>query len=279
MYHQGIISLVYIMKRFNPYVKSLIALIFIFIVSFLYFEMKSNEDFIPDNKKAIIPLESAPDLEIDEPRFPVPDITFDKIQRPDLVALPALNQSDQYLHLALSQIMDEGISKLLSQTTLIEKIVATIDNLPRKYVAERLRPLAAIENSFIVERQADTSDFILSTESYDRYAFLVDQLSEIGANNLADIYLRFYPLFQEVYEDLGYPKAYFNDRMIDVIDHLLLTPEVNDPIILRRPHVLYEFIHPELEALSSGQKLLIRLGTRNSAKVKQFLIELKASIS
>ena len=267
------------MTIFNPYVKSLIALIFIFMVSFLYFKMKSNDNSTLSTNKTVISLESVSDFETDGPRFPVPDIPLDKIQRPDLVALPALNQSDQYLHLALSEIMDEGISKLLSQITLIEKIVATIDNLPRKYVAERMRPLAAIENSFIVERQSDTSDFILSSKSYNRYAFLVDRLSEIGANDLADIYLRFYPLFQEAYEDLGYPKAYFNDRMIQVIDHLLLTPEVNDPIILHRPHVLYEFIHPELEALSSGQKLLIRLGTRNSAKVKQFLIELKALIS
>jgi hypothetical protein len=107
----------------------------------------------------------------------------------------------------------------------------------------------------------------------------VDQLAIIGASELADIYLRFYPLFQEAYEDLGYPDAYFNDRMIDVINHLIATPNINDPIILHRPHVLYEFIHPELEALSSGQKLLIRLGSRNSIKVKQFLIELKALIS
>ena len=120
--------------------------------------MKSNDDSTLSTNKIDIPLESVSNFETDGPRFPVPDIPFDKIQRPDLVALPALNQSDQYLHLALSEIMDEGISKLLSQTTLIEKIVATIDNLPRKYVAERMRPLAAIENSFIVERQPDTSD-------------------------------------------------------------------------------------------------------------------------
>jgi hypothetical protein len=142
-----------------------------------------------------------------------------------------------------------------------------------------MRPIAAIEDSFIVESQSGGNDFILSRKSYDRYEFLVDQLAIIGASELADIYLRFYPLFQEAYEDLGYPDAYFNDRMIDVINHLIATPNINDPIILHRPHVLYEFIHPELEALSSGQKLLIRLGSRNSIKVKQFLIELKALIS
>jgi hypothetical protein len=267
------------MKRFNPYLNYSIALIFICMVSFLYFKMKSNDDFIFNIDKTVIPSESIEANISDEPRFPLPIVSVDRIQRPDLMALPALNQSDQYLHLALSETLNDGVAKLLSQTRLIEKIVATIDNLSRNYMAERMRPIAAIENSFLVERQPGGNDFILSNKSYDRYAFLVDQLAIIGANDLAGIYLRFYPLFQEAYEDLGYPNAYFNDRMIDIINHLIATPEVNDPIILHRPHVLYEFIHPELEALSSGQKILIRLGSRNSIKVKQFLIELKALIS
>lgn len=267
------------MKRFKPYLNVTVALIFIFSVSFLYFKMKTNDDFIFNTQKLTIPSESLATNLSKEPRFPLPLASVERIQRPNLVALPALNQSDQYLHLALSEILNDGIAKLLSQTRLIERIVATIDNLSRQYMPQSMRPIAAIEDSFIVESQSGGNDFILSRKSYDRYEFLVDQLAIIGASELADIYLRFYPLFQEAYEDLGYPDAYFNDRMIDVINHLIATPDVNDPIILYRPHVLYEFIHPELEALSSGQKLLIRLGSRNSIKVKQFLIELKALIS
>ena len=101
----------------------------------------------------------------------------------------------------------------------------------------------------------------------------------IDVNKLADIYLRFYPLLQEAYQDLGYPDAYFNARLIDVIDHLLATPEVNDPIILHRPNILFEFVHPELESLSSGQKLLIRTGKRHSSRIKQFIKEFRALIS
>ena len=160
----------------------------------------------------------------------MPLASVERIQRPNLVALPALNQSDQYLHLALSEILNDGIAKLLSQTRLIERIVATIDNLSRQYMPQSMRPIAAIEDSFIVESQSGGNDFILSRKSYDRYEFLVDQLAIIGASELADIYLRFYPLFQEAYEDLGYPDAYFNDRMIDVINHLIATHNINDPI-------------------------------------------------
>ena len=42
---------------------------------------------------------------------------------------------------------------------------------------------------------------------------------------MAVVYERLYPLFQQAYEDLGYPGKYFNDRLVEVIDHLLQTPE------------------------------------------------------
>ena len=88
-------------------------------------------------------------------------------------------------------------------------------------------------------------------------------------------WLRYYPLFQEAYEYLGYPSAYFNDRLIDVIDHLLATPVVDGPIRLVRPHVLYKYADPDLEALSAGRKALIRIGPDNANRVKQKLREIR----
>lgn len=93
-----------------------------------------------------------------------------------------------------------------------------------------------------------------------------------------ETYRRFYPLFQESYVRLGYPDGYFNDRAVEVIDHLLATPEPKDPIRLVRPHVLYEFADAELEALSSGQKLLLRMGSKNAASIKRVLKEFRALI-
>ena len=267
------------MKQISTYISFSIALLFIILVCLLYFNMKVTNKTLSQQTQMDTSFNLPANESPEEPRFPIPVAAYNKIERPELIAIPALGESDQYLYLALSGIFDEVVMRLLTKTILIEKIVATIDNLPRQHIAERMRPISARENSFIVETQLGVNNFILSARSYDRYNSLIDNLSMIDANELANIYLRFYPLFQEAYEDLGYPQVYFNDRVIDVIDHLLSAPEVNDPIILHRPHVLYEFIHPELEALSSGQKLLIRLGVRNSAKVKQFLIDFKTLIS
>jgi len=92
-------------------------------------------------------------------------------------------------------------------------------------------------------------------------------------------YRRFYPLFQEAFAQLGYPDGYFNDRVVAVIDHLLETPEPVEPIRLVQPHVLYQFADPDLEALSSGQKLLIRMGPDHISRIKAVLSDVRARIA
>jgi hypothetical protein len=99
------------------------------------------------------------------------------------------------------------------------------------------------------------------------------------AKQVTAVYLHYYPLFQQAYEDLGYPDDYFNDRMVDVIDHLLATPTPTGPIKLTQPKVFYEYADPVLEALSAGQKLLLRMGPANATQIKAKLKELRAEIA
>ena len=95
---------------------------------------------------------------------------------------------------------------------------------------------------------------------------------------LAVVYEHLYPLFQQSYEDLGYPGKYFNDRLVEVIDTLLQAPEITTPVALVQPKVFYEFADPELEARPAGQKLLIRMGPANERTLKAKLREFRAEI-
>jgi hypothetical protein len=85
-------------------------------------------------------------------------------------------------------------------------------------------------------------------------------------------------LFQQAYQELGYPKKQFNDRLVEVIDDLLEAPEAQPPIKLVRPKVMYEFDDPELEDLSAGQKLLVRMGPENAAVLKAKLREIRREL-
>ena len=78
--------------------------------------------------------------------------------------------------------------------------------------------------------------------------------------------------------ELGYPKKQFNDRLVEVIDNLLETPDVEQPVNLVRPKVMYQFDEPELEELSAGQKLLVRMGPENAAVLKAKLREIRREL-
>jgi len=155
--------------------------------------------------------------------------------------------------------------------------VATIDNLPRGHVAERLRPLGRISGTFSVDSDEDT--VIASPTNFGRYDFLIDMLVHADLDIVVDVYRRYYPLLQEAYVGLGYPNGYFNDRVVEVIDHLLATPLPEGSPHLVRPHVLYEYADPDLEALSSGQKILLRMGNSNAERVKSALTEFRTRVA
>jgi len=159
---------------------------------------------------------------------------------------------------------------------LVDKFVTTVDNLTRGHVAEKVRPVGRLSENFAVGD--DGGQLFLSHENYKRYNLLVDLVVRADLEEVAETYRRFYPLFQKSYVRLGYPDGYFNDRAVEVIDHLLLTPEPDGPIQLIRPHVLYEFADAELESLSSGQKLLLRMGAEHASRIKQVLRDLRALI-
>jgi len=210
-----------------------------------------------------------------QPLHPMPQQAPGWADRPELKSLPPLDRSDDYFKMEMTDIFGDPIEDMLVASGMIERIVATVDNLPRGHVAERIRPLGRLGGQFVVDGQDDSGEFTINSSNYDRYDALVDLMAGADLGEVAEVYRRFYPLFQSAYVDLGYPDGYFNDRLVEVIDHLLATPEIDDSVSLMRPHVLYEFADPGLEGLSSGQKLLLRMGAEHRSRVKRMLGEFR----
>jgi hypothetical protein len=196
----------------------------------------------------------------------------------DTKPLPALNESDAPLAEDLEGVFGKkSLDQLLVPDQLVRHIVVTVDNLPRTKVAVEQRPVKATSGETVTVANGDT--ITLSADNYARYAGLIKIIQNANTEQLGALYLRYYPLFQQAYEDLGYPGMYFNDRLVQVIDHLLATPDLRGPIELRQGKVFYEYADPALESRSAGQKLLMRMGPDNAAVIKKKLRELKAFVT
>ncbi|MDY6948462.1 MAG: DUF3014 domain-containing protein [Pseudomonadota bacterium] len=191
--------------------------------------------------------------------------------------LPALSDSDPSMQESLSSVFGKALEPFLVPKNIVRHTVVTIDNLPRKKTAVQMWPVTPIGGELIAS--GNEEELTLSAENFARYDRLIKILQSTDAAQIATLYKQYYPLFQESYVSLGYPNGYFNDRLVEVIDHLLATPDVNGPIRLTRPSVNFEYADPQLENLSSGQKTLIRMGSANAAIVKDKLRELRQVIA
>jgi len=192
--------------------------------------------------------------------------------------VPPLAESDPAFRDALKQLVGaEALGSYLRPDNIIRNVVVTIDNLPRQKIAVEKRPINPVAGSFLAD--GDELHATLDRRNYERYRPLVTVVSGLDMAKVAGIYKQFYPLFQEAYQNLGYPNGYFNDRLVQVIDVLLATPQPDGPIELVQPNVMYTFADPALEARPAGQKLLIRMGPDNAAAIKAKLMELRALVT
>ena len=224
------------------------------------------------------------------PPPPVPDAAAPAVHHPvpagDRQGLPALDDSDGYVKKALGELLGrQPVASFLRLEGAVRRFVATVNNLAGDQAGASLWPVNPTPGAFDTE----TSDggLVISSRNAERYAPFVRFAEGIDSHRAVALYFRLYPLLQRAYEDLGFPGKYLNDRVVEVIDNLLATPKVRGPIRVKRVGAdggtstggLYLYDDPALESATAGQKILLRIGTDNAAKLTAKLTELRAAIA
>lgn len=256
------------------------------IAGYLYYEQR-QEEAPPETIVRLRPhLPAEPDA-VPEVQQPPPGPQYPVTPAPDAEPageapseppLPPLGESDSAVREAASEVMgQEPVDRFLVPDGIVRRIVATVDNMTRDRVSMKVRAVPAIEGNF--RARGPEEDLVIDETNFERYRPFVDAVAAVDPARAAAVYRRFYPLFQQAFEELGYPDAYFNDRLVAVIDDLLAAPEVAGPIRLKRPGVLYTFADPDLERRSPGQKMLIRMGSTNANVLKEKLRALRREIA
>ncbi len=211
------------------------------------------------------------------------------VQAPGATDLPSIEKSDDFVMERITDLLGAKTVKTYVQTeNFVRRVVATVDNLSRSLAPPRMWPIRPTPGRFTVEAAGNGS--IIGATNAARYAPFVALIESVDTGRAVALYQLLYPLFQRAYEALGYPGKYFNDHLVAVIDLLLETPEPSGPPKVEllefqgplkptRPWVLYRFSDPVLEGLSSGQKILLRVGRENEIRLKAKLAEIRKLIA
>ncbi|MDH3903724.1 MAG: DUF3014 domain-containing protein [Xanthomonadales bacterium] len=190
------------------------------------------------------------------------------------VPLPVLNESDPEFTQALADIAGPGdLAQYLVMDQVISRLVASIDSLTSRQVPVHINPIKPLEGKFLTEDEGT----VLSAQNYARYEPYIALLQSLDAETLMKLYGRYHPLFQQAWEKNGGTGS-FNDRLVEVIDNLLQTPDVPGPVLLTKYEAVYLYQDEELEAMTAGQKMLVRMGSANASVIKDKLTELKTEL-
>ncbi len=193
------------------------------------------------------------------------------------IELPELSSSDNLMGQALASLINnKALMHIFNEGQIIRNIVVTIDNLTRKQISMRVMPIKKAPGKFMVEEDGQTKT--ISPKNSERYLSYIQFAEAVDAQKLVQNYINLYPLFQQSYEEIGYPDQYFNDRLLFVIDHLLATPELVEPVQLVQPKFYYQFADTNLEERSIGQRILMRIGSNNEKLVKAKLQVIKQEL-
>jgi Protein of unknown function (DUF3014) len=214
---------------------------------------------------------------VETPAPPAPAVVDTEPPPARTLPLPPLDESDPDVLGGLTEIFgQDAVMRHVVPERLVRHIVVTIDNVPRQQMALNQRPLQPTPGDFVTSGEEDA--IVLAPENFARYEPFIALVSNLDAKTLVSYYRGLEPLFQQAYEELGHPDASFSARLNEVIEHLLQTPTPRGEIALVQPSVLYKYEDERLEKLSSGQKLLIRMGVDNATVLKGKLREIQAEL-
>jgi len=185
-------------------------------------------------------------------------------------------------------VSKQTVLSLLQTDDFPRRLVATVDNLGRSHAPAMLWPVQPAGGRFtVIERDSQT---LVSPDNAARYAPLVLLAEKIDIRRAVDLYVRMLPVLQKAYEDIGFPNKRFHARLLEVLDQLLATPEVAEPVVVRltevkgpipseRPWVRYELADASLQSATAGQKILMRVGKENRRRLEARLAELRRELA
>jgi Protein of unknown function (DUF3014) len=238
---------------------------------------QSRETAPPPEPLATAPRPEQPAVEVSPAPTPAPE-PLPAIAEPvaEQPVLPALDESDAYVREELLASSPK-LADWLDRDDLVRRFAVMMDNAAVGDVPRRqLTFLAPIGRFPVIATGNDR--FTMDPKGYARYDGFVDAFTSVPPADAAAMLTTLVPLFREALAELGEPSEEPLATLRDAIAMVLATPELDTPVELVQPKVMYRFADPTLEALPPLQKQLIRMGPEHVRRIKAYLRQVAAAL-
>ncbi|MDB2629911.1 DUF3014 domain-containing protein [Luminiphilus sp.] len=225
------------------------------------------------------PVETAPTpIEAEAPAAPIAAPVVTEVQ-PKIPPAPVVSEEtgDQYARESIDAVNGgKALAQFVAGDYVVERAVAIIDALRRGEVPYKLLPVGKPSTTFPISDNG--LRVTLDTAGFSRYDGFAQWVGGLDTPALISLLNDYEMIATQALTRMGVTDFDIRSALLAATTQILSTPQVAVDAELMRREANWVYMDPELEALSSLQKQVLRMGPENADIVQQKARDIRGAL-
>ena len=263
----------------NPLI---LAILFAGILATLVFILMTGdygESEVPEQTTEITPVEIKM-VPAPEPEPIVEEVVVvEEAVLPELPPEPTVTEetADAYARETIESVNGgKALAQFVAGDYIVERAVAIVDALRRGEVPYTLLPVGRPSKPFPISD--DGLRVTMDSSGFSRYAVFAQWVNGIDVLAIVELLNEYEQIATEALSRMGVGDFDIRSAVLAATTEILATPIAPESAELMKREANWVYMDPELEALSSLQKQVLRMGPRNSEIIQTKARELRGAV-
>jgi len=239
-----------------------------------------GEPTLPEELVMVQPsVEPAPmPIEAQAPAAPIAAPPVTEVQ-PKIPPAPVVSEEtgDQYARESIDAVNGgKALAQFVAGDYVVERAVAIIDALRRGEVPYKLLPVGKPSTTFPISDNG--LRVTLDTAGFSRYDGFAQWVGGLNTPALVSLLNDYEMIATQALTRMGVTDFDIRSALLAATTQILSTPQVSVDAELMRREANWVYMDPELEALSSLQKQILRMGPENADIVQQKARDIRGAL-
>ena len=239
-----------------------------------------GEPTLPEELVMVQPsVEPAPmPIETEAPAAPIAAPVITELQ-PKIPPAPAVSEEtgDQYARESIDAVNGgKALAQFVAGDYVVERAVAIIDALRRGEVPYKLLPVGKPSTTFPISDNG--LRVTLDTAGFSRYDGFAQWVGGLDTPALVSLLNDYEMIATQALTRMGVTDFDIRSAVLAATTQILSTPQVSVNAELMRREANWVYMDPELEALSSLQKQVLRMGPENADIIQQKARDIRGAL-
>jgi len=267
--------------KVNPIILAILFAGILATLAFILITGDYGESEVPEQTAEIAPV----DIEMVPAPEPEPDPIEEEVTEVAEEVLPELppeatvteETADAYAREIIESVNGgKALAQFVAGDYIVERAVAIIDALRRGEVPYKLLPVGRPSKPFLISD--DGLRVTMDPSSFNRYDVFAQWVNGIDVLAIVELLNEYEQIATEALSRMGVGDFDIRSAVLAATTEILATPIAPESAELMKREANWVYMDPELEALSSLQKQVLRMGPKNSEIIQAKARELRGAV-